>query len=162
MARFPVSMDGPKGSPFGTRCLRATALYRCLLASSRAKPMTHASPKRFPTSICLSVRSVYTRQPGTVPYIQRACKQHAFSGTKKLTHHKGAVMSLPLNTNRSCEAQTRHGPIQSGLLNCTLRVRERRKRTRTKRANTHGCYLGETHPGRDSLVLRRVRLAEPR
>ena len=32
LARFPVSLDGPKGSPFGTRCLRATALYRCLLA----------------------------------------------------------------------------------------------------------------------------------
>jgi len=31
-ARFPVSLDGPKGSPFGTRCLRATALYRCLVA----------------------------------------------------------------------------------------------------------------------------------
>jgi len=32
LARFPVSLDGPKGSPFGTRCLRATALYRCLVA----------------------------------------------------------------------------------------------------------------------------------
>ena len=35
LARFPVSLDGPKGSPFGTRCLRATALYRCLLADVR-------------------------------------------------------------------------------------------------------------------------------
>jgi hypothetical protein len=57
LARFPVSLDGPKGSPFGTRRLRATALYRCLLA---ARTYVSSTPKACLTRAWPSSNQCYT------------------------------------------------------------------------------------------------------